>query len=106
MRTLSRSILALGLISVLVPHAAFPQQLTGTLIGTIKDQQGGVLPGAAVRVSSAALIGGPITIVTNERGQLRFQALAPGAYLVEIDLPGFSSYREEAIAIGAGATID
>src|SRR5688572_4559395 len=106
MRKRLPSMPALALICVLVPQAAFPQQLTGTLIGTIKDEQEGVLLGAVVRISSRALIGGSVTIVTNERGQLRFQALPPGPYTVEIDLQGFSPYREDEIAIGAGATIE
>jgi Carboxypeptidase regulatory-like domain len=62
-------------------HMAAAQGLTGALIGTVKDAQGGVLPGAIVRVSSPALIGGPETLTTNEKGQLRFPALPPGQYL-------------------------
>src|SRR4051812_18554412 len=37
---------------VLQPHLAPAQGLTGALIGTVKDAQGGVLAGAVVRVSS------------------------------------------------------
>jgi hypothetical protein len=106
MRTRLPSMLALAFICVLVPQAVFPQQLNGTLIGTLKDEQEGVLAGAEVRISSRALIGGSVTFVTDERGQLRFQALPPGLYMVEIELQGFSPYREEDVAIGAGATIE
>ena len=106
MRKLFPLMPALAFICVLVPQVAFPQQLTGTLIGTIKDEQEGVLPDAVVRVSSRALISGSLTTVTNGRGQLRFQGLPPGPYQLEINLQGFSPYREEDIAIGAGATID
>jgi hypothetical protein len=80
--------------------------LTGALIGTVKDAQGGVLPGAVVRVSSPALIGGPAILTTNEKGQLRFPALPPGPYVFDIELQGFSPYHEEGISIGAGATIE
>ena len=82
------------------------QALTGTLIGSVKDAQGGVLPGSVVRVSSPSLLGGPATLTTNEKGQLRFQALAPGLYVLDIEKPGFSAYHEEGIQIGAGATIE
>src|SRR5262245_44403748 len=51
------------------------QSLTGALVGTVKDQQGAVVPGALVRVTSAALIGGPIAVTTNEKGQLRLPVL-------------------------------
>jgi hypothetical protein len=91
---------------ILLPRTATPQDLAGTLIGTVRDTQGGVLRGAIVRVSSPALIGGPMTQPTNEKGHLRFPALPPGLYTVEVEYPGLASYKEEAIRIGAGATID
>src|SRR5580765_8360834 len=91
---------------VLQPHLALAQGLTGALIGTVKDAQGGVLPGAVVRVSSPALIGGPAMLTTNDKGQLRFPALPPGPYVLDISLPGFATYHEEDIRIGVGSTIE
>jgi hypothetical protein len=89
-----------------VPRTGGTQGLTGTLIGTVKDEQGGVLPGAQVTLTSSALIGGPASSVTNDRGQLRFQALPPGLYVLEIRMDGFAPHRDEGIAVGAGATIE
>jgi len=100
------SLLFVALIIAGLPRAASSQGLTGTLIGTVRDEQGGVLPGALVTVSSPALIGGPQTVVAKEDGQVRFQALPPGRYLVEVSMPGFGSYREDDVAIGAGATLE
>ena len=91
---------------VLLPWMAAAQGLTGALIGTVKDAQGGVLPGAVVRVSSPALIGGQATVTTNEKGQLRFPALPPGPYALDIQMQGFATLHEEDIRIGAGATIE
>ena len=91
---------------VLLSRTIAAQGLTGALIGTVKDAQGGVLPGAVVRVSSPALIGGPATVTTNEKGQLRFPALPPGLYVLDIELQGFATLHEEDIRIGAGATIE
>ena len=54
-------LLFVGVACVLLPRIGVAQGLTGALIGTVKDAQGGVLPGAVVRVSSPALIGGPAT---------------------------------------------
>ncbi|MEO5821355.1 MAG: TonB-dependent receptor [Vicinamibacteraceae bacterium] len=88
------------------PIVIAAQGLTGALIGTVKDVQGGLLPGATVRVSSAALIGGPVIVTTNEKGQLRFPALPPGPYVIDIEMPGFVAYHEEDVAIGAGSTIE
>lgn len=100
------SFAVLIVLCVLVPSTAFGQALTGTLIGTVQDEQGGVLPRALARVSSQALIGGPASAPTNEKGQLRFQSLPPGLYVLEIEVQGFTRYHEEDIAIGAGATIE
>jgi len=91
---------------LLVPRTGVPQGLTGTLIGTVKDQQGGALSGAQVILSSPALIGGAANLVTNERGQLRFLALPPGLYALEIRMDGFAPYRETEVSLGAGATIE
>jgi hypothetical protein len=91
---------------LLQPHLAPAQELTGAIIGTVKDAEGGVLPGAVVRVSSPALIGGPATLITNEKGQLRFLALPPGPYVLDIEFQGFTPYHEEDIPIGIGATIE
>jgi TonB dependent receptor/Carboxypeptidase regulatory-like domain len=98
--------LAAAVVGILAPRAAAAQGLTGALIGTVKDDQGGVLSGASVRVGSSALIGGPTILITNDHGQLRFQALPPGQYVLDIELRGFASYHEEDIEIGAGSTIE
>lgn len=100
------SLFLLLVAGLLVPRTVWSQGLTGTLIGTVRDEQGGVLPAAQVTLSSPALIGGPANSVTNERGQLRFQALPPGLYALEIRMDGFAPYRDEEIAVGAGATIE
>jgi hypothetical protein len=94
------------LACLLAPETGLPQGLTGTLIGTVRDQQGAVLPGAEVTITSPALIGGAARSVTNEKGQLRFQALLPGRYTLEVGLDGFAPYRDDEVAVGAGATIE
>ena len=91
--------------TLLAPTAA-AQSLTGALIGTVRDGQGSLIPGARVRVSSPALLRRELTTTTNESGQLRFPALPPGSYSLDVELAGFATYREERIGIGAGATIE
>ncbi len=105
---LRRSLLRLlcAAACVVFPRVTAAQGVTGALIGTVKDAQGGVLSGASVRVNSPALIGGPATLTTNEKGQLRFSSLPPGPYVIDIEMEGFGSYHEEDIGIGAGATIE
>ena len=42
----------LAVACVLIPWIAVAQGLTGALIGTVTDAQGGVISGAVVRISS------------------------------------------------------
>ena len=94
-------------VCVLVSSTALAQGLTGSLIGGVKDAQGGALPGAAMRVSSPALIGGPVTAVDQRaRDSSVSRRCRPGPYALDIELPGFASYHEEDIRLGAGATIE
>ena len=93
------------LVTVL-PGAADAQSLTGALVGTVTDQQGAAVPGATVRLSSPALIGGAVTIATDERGKLRFPVLPPGTYAIDVALTGFAPWHEEDIVIGASTTLE
>lgn len=102
-----RSVLLPGVLACLLLYCvADAQGLTGALIGTVKDDQGGVLAWAVVRLGSPALIGGVVTVTTNERGQLRFPSLPPGVYELDVTMPGFATLHEADILIGAGATIE
>ena len=70
---------SLTVACLLVPEIAVAQGLTGALVGTVTDAAGGVISGAAVRISSPALIGGELTTKTDERGELRFPSVPPGS---------------------------
>ena len=91
---------------VSMPAFAAAQSLTGALVGTVKDEQGGVLTGARARMTSPALIGGPVSAPTDDRGQFRFPALAPGTYVLEVERQGFATHRQIGLRIAAGATIE
>lgn len=83
------------------------QSLTGTLVGTVKDSEGGVLPNAVITLASQALLMGEQRTTANEKGQWRFHLLPPGTYVLTVDLaPRFASYRKGDLAVGAGDTVD
>ena len=87
--------MSIVLALVLVARLANAQVLTGTLFGTVRDESGGVLPSATVRLTSPALISGPASTVTNERGQFRFVLLAAGEYALDVELASFARYQED-----------
>ncbi|HKW00979.1 MAG TPA: TonB-dependent receptor [Vicinamibacterales bacterium] len=80
--------------------------MTGALIGTVRDAQGGAVRGAEVQVSSPALIGSPALSTTNDTGHLWFPALPPGVYKVDVKLAGFAPYHQANIRIVVGGTRD
>lgn len=96
-------VLALG---ILAPAVARAQGLTGVLVGTVKDQQGAAVPNATVRLSSPALIGGTVTVLTDANGRLRFPVLPPGTYAIDVELSGFAPWHEEDVVIGASTTLE
>ncbi len=100
------TLLLIAAASLMSTDASATQAATGTIIGTVRDAQGAVLPGAVVRVSSPALIGGPEVDITNPKGQLRFPALPPGIYDLEIEFTGFQAYRVKGLSVRPGGTIE
>ena len=104
---LLRPAFALLVICVLAEALAAAQTLTGTLSGTVKDEQGGVLAGAKIRLTSPSLIGGPLETTSSDKGQWRFLVLPSGVYSLTIELaPKFKPHREDAIRIGAGMILE
>jgi hypothetical protein len=100
-----RRLFGVAVLLFLPVSAAAFQGLTGALIGTVKDTQGGVIRGAEIRVASESLIGGALVQRTDEKGHLRFPILPPGTYALDVRLDGFAPYHEDGIAITAGSTL-
>ena len=87
-------------LSLAAPTAA--QQTEARIVGTITDQNGGVLPGVTVFVTSSAT-GGVRTSVTDEGGRFAVTNLGPGLYRVDTEMSGFAPARRE-LALGVGET--
>ena len=67
---------------------ALAQLDTGTIVGTVTDSSGAVLPGVTVTATQTAT-GVAQTTVTNDSGQFIFPGLRVGLYTVAAELPGF-----------------
>jgi len=96
-RTYFRAFLALALIVSVTP--AFAQSLTGTVSGVVKDEQGGVLPGATITLLGKT---GALTSAAGADGSYRFLAVEPGAYSVSATMSGFEGKRQPSISVGIG----
>jgi hypothetical protein len=92
---------ALLLLAVALPAAA--QSLNGTITGTVKDEQGGVLPGASVTLTGKT---GSRTTTTTGTGEYRFVAVDPGIYSITVELSGFKPKRQDNVQVSMGRTVD
>src|SRR5688572_5540789 len=100
------SFAALAFVGLLQTGTA-AQSLTGAVVGTVRDAQGGILPGAVVRITSPSLMSGEERTLANDKGQWRFPLLPPGHYTVAVELPPkFAAYRRSGVIVGAGETVD
>jgi len=76
----------LMLALVLVSAPVLAQITTGTVSGTVKDTQGGVIPGATVVLISETRGTKSAPAVTNETGDYVFPNITADTYTVEITL--------------------
>src|SRR5712692_2747327 len=90
-----------------VATAASAQIDQGRLTGTVKDSQGGVLPGVTVTAKSPALIG-TRTVVSESAGTYSIAGLPSGEYELTFELAGFQGFKRGNILLGLGQilTID
>jgi hypothetical protein len=91
-------IVTLILLAAALPLAA--QSLSGTITGTVKDEQGGVLPGATVTLLGKT---GTRGTTTDAEGGYRFVAVDPGTYALTFELPGFRPKRQDNVAVSIGS---
>jgi Carboxypeptidase regulatory-like domain len=98
-------ILTALILSLAVGSAAFAQStaINGTIEGTVKDEQGALLPGVTVTVTNLDT-GDQRVVVTNERGLYRAPLLSLGTYRVAAELQGFKKFEQQGVSLRAGQT--
>ena len=76
---------------------ASAQVQTGSILVKATDEQGALVPGVTVTISSPVLVAGSMSGVTDAGGVNRFPSLVPGTYVVKIELEGFKTIVRENI---------
>lgn len=79
--------------------AAFAQETTAGLLGTVKDQSGAVVPNATVELSGPL---GNQKVVTDSTGQFTFSKLPVGTYTITVTASGFSTYKRTGVDLSTG----
>jgi outer membrane receptor protein involved in Fe transport len=93
------SVLAIALLTIVALPTRTQAQLTrGAIAGTVRDQNGAVVPGAQVKVTNPQTNVTRET-VTNDDGFYRVGAVEPGTYTVLVEKEGFSKIENRAVAV-------
>ena len=101
---LSRLLAAAVLVgAVAVPAVA--QITTGTVTGTIKDEQGLAVPGATVVLVSETRQTRSAPAVTGTSGDFVFPNVSADTYAVEVTMDGFRTTRRGNVAVSGGDRI-
>ena len=95
--------LGLLLLTTALPAAA--QGVTGTVSGTVKDAQGGVIPGATVTLISETKGTQASPRVTNGTGDFVFPNITADTYTVRVELPSFKTLNRTGVKVSPGSTI-
>ena len=85
---------AITTLSIAVPAFAQNAQISGTL----KDQSGGVLPGATITAKNVET-GLARSVVTDPTGVYRVPALPPGRYSLTAEMQGFTTERRPEVIL-------
>jgi hypothetical protein len=93
-------LVAITLVLV-TPHAVFPQATSGTVLGTVLDPSGAVVPNATVTVADTAR-GVNFKTTTNDSGNYTQSQLTPGNYSVSAERAGFQKVTQENVAVNVG----
>jgi hypothetical protein len=79
-----------ALLMLFTTTIALAQQFPGRVAGQVRDEQGAVIAGAAVKLTNPAT-GSERSATTNENGEFNFPQLALGSYELTVSKSGFQT---------------
>ena len=91
----------------LLAAAAVAQIPSGAILGSVKDGQGGAVPGATVTATNAGTRFSRM-VVTDAEGQYSLPLLPVGNYEVQVSMSGFKNFSQTGIVleVGRNARVD
>ena len=94
-------------LALLCLSTAAAQVITGTIVGTVSDETGAVLPGVEITVLNPDT-GFTRTVISDDRGAYRAISLPVGPYEVRAELAGFQTTVRSGfgLTVGAQAVVD
>src|SRR5687767_813477 len=77
---------------------------SGTIRGSVSDEQGAAVPGAAVEARNVETNFAKV-FATDEEGRFTFLSMPPGRYVVSVTKQGFAKLNQENLDLTVGRTI-
>jgi len=107
MRGIRRGVLGAAVVAIMLamPRWASAQLTTGSLAGTVKDAQGGVIPGATVTLVSETRGTRSVPIVTNATGDFVFPNIPADTYTIEVEMSSFKTLKQSGIQVNPGPQV-
>jgi Carboxypeptidase regulatory-like domain len=99
-----KRILCFSLVAALAGGGLAMAQQSGSIDGTVRDEQGLVMPGVTVTLSGAAVLGQQVATTVTD-GTYRFRDLRPGSYNIRYELSGFQTLNREGIIVETGKLV-
>jgi hypothetical protein len=84
--------------------AAYAQQITGAITGSVFDSSGAAVAGASVKLTNTGTSLARTT-ATDQSGNFQFLLLQPGTYVIEATNPGFKTFRRDGIIVEADRSL-
>jgi len=81
---------------------AFAQEITGNIVGTVKDGSGAAVAGATVTITDTAKKIVVSTSTSNDEGHFAVPNLQPGLFDVAVEATGFKKHIESAVKLDIG----
>src|SRR5438876_9471252 len=96
-----RNFLALGVLVSLCTCAGIvsAQEITGSIVGTVTDSKGGVVPNAKVTITNTDQQVVVRTLTTDEHGQYAAPLLPVGHYSVTVEIAGFKKVMHSGLVL-------
>jgi hypothetical protein len=92
------AVTAIGLLILICTLDARAQQITGSIVGTVKDQQDAVVPSASVKATNVDTGFSRVATTAND-GAYRIEYLPVGKYEVEVEMAGFQKFVQQNIVL-------
>ena len=93
-----------ALVAIAAPASA--QVITGTVSGTIKDAQGGVVPGATIVLVSQTRGTKMAPVVTNTQGDFVVPNLTADTYTIQVTMTGFKTLNHAGISVSGADRVN